>query len=159
MNAKKWLSGVLATVCSVGCLGCMTACQTDRPKVQMEITFQNESYVLDYTLYRKVAPATVEHFLTLAGNGYYDGVIVHDYDNTRMYTGAYEYGDKSVDSGLKYKPYYEIVKEYSYFPISVYTQGKTQALYTLCGEFADNHIQVSNGEKKETYGASSPVMA
>ena len=153
MNAKKWLSGVLATVCSVGCLGCMTACQTDRPKVQMEITFQNESYVLNYTLYRKVAPATVEHFLTLAGNHYYDGVIVHDYKTSRMYTGAYEYGDKSVDSGLKYKPYYDIVKEYSYFPTSVYTQGKTQALYTLCGEFADNHIQVKHGEKKETYGS------
>ena len=155
MNAKKWLSGVLATVCSVSCLGCMTACQTDRPKVQMEITFQDETYVLDYTLYRKVAPATVEHFLTLAGNGYYDGVIVHDYNNTRMYTGAYEYGDATVDSGLKYKPYYDIVKEYSYFPTTVYTQGKAQALYTLCGEFSSNHIEVKNGAKKETYGSLS----
>ena len=155
MKAKKWLSGVLATVCTVGCLGCMTACQTDRPKVQMEITFQDETYVLDYTLYRKIAPATVEHFLTLAGNGYYDGVIVHDYSKTRLYTGAYEYGDATVDAGLKYKPYYDIVSKYSYFPTSVYTQTKAQALYTLCGEFKDNHIEVKNGAKKESYGSLS----
>ena len=153
MKAKRWISSVLATAASVSCLGMMTACQTSHPKVQMEITFQNESYVLDYTLYRKVAPATVEHFLTLAGNGYYDGVIVHDYDNTRMYTGAYEYGDASVDNGLKYKNYYDIVSKYAYFPTSVYTQGKGQALYTLCGEFRDNHLEVKNGEKKETFGS------
>ena len=153
MKAKRWISSVLATVASISCLGMMTACQTSHPKVQMEITFQNESYVLDYTLYRKVAPATVEHFLTLAGNGYYDGVIVHDYDTTRMYTGAYEYGDASVDNGLKYKNYYDIVSKYTYFPTSVYTQGKGQALYTLCGEFRDNHLEVKNGEKKETFGS------
>ena len=153
MKAKRWINGMLATVMSVSCLSMMTACQTSHPKVQMKITFQNESYVLDYTLYRKVAPATVEHFLTLAGNGYYDGVIVHDYDNTRMYTGAYEYGDAAVDSGLKYKNYYDIVSKYSYFPTSVYTQGKGQALYTLCGEFTDNHLEVKNGKKKETFGS------
>lgn len=153
MKAKRWISGVMATVASVSCMGLMTACQTSHPKVQIEITFQNENYALDYTLYRKVAPATVEHFLTLAGNGYYDGVIVHDYDNTRMYTGAYEYGEASVDNGLKYKNYYDIVSKYTYFPTSVYTQGKGQALYTLCGEFMENVVEVKNGRKKETFGS------
>lgn len=153
MKAKRWMSGMMAMVASVSCLSMMTACQTSHPKVQMEITFENKSYVLDYTLYRKVAPATVEHFLTLAGNGYYDGVIVHDYNTSRMYTGAYEYGDASVDNGLKYKNYYDIVSKYTYFPTSVYTQGKGQALYTLCGEFKDNHVIVKNGEKKETFGS------
>ena len=154
MKAKRFLSGILAISASVSCLSCMTACQTDRPKVQMEITFQNESYVLDYTLYRKVAPATVEHFLTLAGNGYYDNVVVHDYDNTRMYTGAYEH-DETEDSGLKYKSYYDIVKTYDYFPTTVYTQGKAEKLYTLMGEFADNDIEVKNGKKKEAFGTLS----
>lgn len=154
MKAKRFLSGILAISASLSCLSFMTACQTDRPKVQMEITFQDKSYVLDYTLYRKVAPATVEHFLTLAGNGYYNGVVVHDYDNTRMYTGAYE-NDETEDSGLKYKPYYEIVKTYDYFPTTVYMQGKTEKLYTLIGEFPDNDVEVSNGRKKEAFGTLS----
>lgn len=152
MKAKRFLSTVLAMTASVSCLSFMTACQTDRPKVQMEITFQEKSYVLNYTLYRKVAPATVEHFLTLAGNGYYDNVVVHDYDNTRMYTGAYEY-DEEEESKLSYKNYYDIVVGYKYFPVSVYTQDKTQALYTLMGEFSANDVVVEKGEKKETFGS------
>ena len=152
MKAKRFLSTVLATTASLSCLSFMTACQTDRPKVQMEITFQEKSYVLNYTLYRKVAPATVEHFLTLAGNGYYNDVVVHDYDNTRMYTGAYEH-DETEDSKLKYKNYYDIVKTYKYFPVSVYTSDKAEALYTLMGEFSANDVDIQNGEKKETFGS------
>lgn len=154
MKAKRFLSGILAISASLSCLSFMTACQTDRPKVQMEIAFQNKSYVLDYTLYRKVAPATVEHFLTLAGNGYYDNVVVHDYNDSRMYTGAYEHAE-TEDSGLKYKPYYDIVKTYDYFPTTVYTQGKTEKLYTLIGEFPDNDLEVKNGRKKESFGTLS----
>ncbi len=153
MKAKRVVSGILAVASAVSCASLMTACQTDRPKVQMEIVFQEQSYTLNYTLYRKVAPATVEHFLTLAENGYYDNVIVHDYADSRMYTGAYTYGDASVNEGLLYKNYYDIVKTYKYFPVSVYTQGKNSALFNLIGEFADNDIEVKNGEKKESLGS------
>ena len=143
MKAKRFLSGVLAVSASIGCMFSMTACQTSKPKVQMEITFQDKTYELNYTLHRKVAPATVEHFLTLAENGYYDGVVVHDYTSSRMYTGAYIHSDDS-DTKLEYKKYYDIVKDYSYFPHTVYTENMEQKLYTLCGEFTDN-IEAKNG--------------
>jgi cyclophilin family peptidyl-prolyl cis-trans isomerase len=152
MKAKRIFSGILAVATTVGCLSCMVGCQTSKPKVQMQITFQEETYTLNYTLYRQVAPATVEHFITLAENGYYDGVIVHDYQNSRMYTGAYVFGDASVNSGLEYKKYYDIVKNYKYFPVSVYSQGN-EALYTLCGEFEGNNLTPEKGEKKETFGS------
>ena len=151
MKAKRFLSGILAISASVGCMFSMTGCETSRPKVQMEITFQDDTYVLNYTLYRKVAPATVEHFLTLAENHYYDGVVVHDYNTTRMYTGAYAHSDTD-DTGLEYKKYFDIVKNYQYFPHTVYAVNGNPT-YTLCGEFDDNNIGPESGKKKETFGA------
>ena len=67
MKTKKILSGILALT-AFGCVATMTACETSRPEVQITLSFQGEEYELDYTLYRKIAPATVAHFLALADN-------------------------------------------------------------------------------------------
>ncbi len=154
---KKILCCALSAVSVFGCLAMATACETDRPKVEMEIEFNGETYTLEYELYRKIAPSTVNQFLWLAGNGYYDGLCVHDYNAssyTRMYTGAYSY---SADEGLVYKSYYDEIKKfdnYSDFPVSVWMHSdKSQPTYTVYGEFSDNNFSVKNGNLKETFGA------
>ncbi len=154
---KKILCGALSAVSVFGCLATATACETARPKVEMEIEFNDKTYTLEYVLYRKLAPSTVNQFLWLAGNGYYDGLCVHDYNSssyTRMYTGAYSY---SADGELVYKPYYETIKNfdnYSDFPVSVWmNSNKTNPTYTVYGEFSENNFKVTSGNLKETFGA------
>ena len=158
MKLKKIISCALALSATVGCMGLLTACETSHPKVEMTVSFEGETYELEYKLYRKVAPATVKHFLYLADNGYYNGLCVHNYDNSRMYTGGYKYDANvsDVDGGLVYQKYYDIVKEYGDFPFTVYqTSSKNDKLYTLYGEFADNDFKVENGAKKESFGSLS----
>ena len=154
---KRIVCNTVAALSAAACLGMATACETAHPEVKITITF-DQDYELEYELYRKVAPSTVEHFLWLAGNGYYDGLCVHNYDSTakRMYTGAYSIDD-AEESGLKYKSYYtEIAKfeNYASFPISVWKdEAKTTPLYTLYGEFEENGFVVENGAKKQSYGS------
>ena len=155
---KRIVCNAVAALSAAACLGMATACETAHPEVEMTVTFQNEEYVLEYELYRKVAPQTVNHFLWLAGNGYYDGLCVHNYDTNakKMYTGAYML-DAQEESGLKYKSYYEEIAtfaNYGEFPVSVWKDEATEKpLYTLYGEFEQNGFVVENGTKKQSYGA------
>ncbi len=156
---KRIVCGVLSAVSVFGCLATATACETSRPKVEMEIEFNGETYTLEYELYRKIAPSTVNQFLWLAGNGYYNGLCVHDYNDTsytRMYTGAYTYSAEA-ETGLVYKSYYDEIKKfdnYSDFPVSVWMNNdKTNPTYTVYGEFSDNGFSVKNGNLKETFGS------
>ena len=153
MKMKKILSGILALT-AFGCVATMTACETSRPEVQITLSFQGEEYELDYTLYRKIAPATVAHFLALADNGYYDGLCVHDYAETRLYTGGYKYNGASTDK-LEEQKYFDLVKRYEGFPTTVFKdEAKTLPTYTLYGEFSANKgFSVDNGNKKESYGS------
>ena len=148
---KKLMCGVLAVVGTVACAGTVNACESSHPKVEMEIEFNGTTYELEYKLYRKIAPATVEHFLALAENGYYDGLCVHDYDDDKLYTGAYKYESEN----LVYQKYYDIVKGYENFPQSVWTdEDKTNPTYTLYGEFyANADFTVENGAKKQEFGS------
>ena len=155
-SMKKILCTALSAVSVFGCLATATACETARPKVEMEIEFNGETYTLEYELYRKLAPSTVNQFLWLAGNGYYDGLCVHDYNAssyTRLYTGAYTY---SAENGLTYKSYYEEIKNfenYGEYPASVWMSDKATPTYTVYGEFSDNNFKVTNGNLKETFGS------
>ncbi len=155
---KKITCTALAAVSVFACGATFTACETSHPEVEMKIEFNGESYTLDYKLYRKVAPATVEHFLFLAGNGYYDGLCVHDYATSanRLYTGAYSV-TSAAETELIYKPYYEEIKKYSNiasFPHSVWLDSERNTpSYTLKGEFEDNGFGVESGALKETFGS------
>ncbi len=145
---KKLLCAVLALS---ACVGTLSACETSKPKVEMQIEFNGETYDLDYVLHRKVAPATVKHFLALAENGYFDGLCVHDYTNEKMYTGGYKY----ENDNLVYQKYYDIVKEYSNFPCSVWLdEQKANPTYTVYGEFFGNsEFKVENGAKSQEFGS------
>lgn len=156
---KRITCGALALASVAACGSTLAACETSHPEVEMVIEFEGETYTLDYTLYRKVAPTTVNHFIWLAENGYYDGLCVHDYDadNLKMYTGAYSVATEEDDEdGLAYKDYYDFVKsssDYGNFPHSVWRdEDKTMPLYTLYGEFESNKVTVENGALKESFG-------
>ena len=148
---KKILATTLAVTGVFACTASLTACETSNPKVEMQIEFNDETYDLEYTLYRKTAPATVKHFLALAENGYFDGLCVHDYTGEKMYTGGYKY----EDNNLVYQKYYDIVKDYQNFPCSVWLdEEKANPTYTLYGEFYGNsEFKVESGAKKQEFGS------
>ena len=135
---KKALCTLLAAVSVIGCATSLTACETANPEVEITVDFNGKPYEMKYVLYRNTAPQTVKHFLWLAGNGYYDGLCVHDYsqsDYLRMYTGAYAATDAEDDAdGLVYKKYYETIKSYSNygkFPVSVWMEIYTTYIRNL----------------------------
>ena len=148
---KKILCGALCLTACLGSALSFSACETSKPEVEMEIEFNGNTYTLEYTLYRKIAPATVNHFIALAENGYYNGLCVHNYTSNKMYTGAYKY----ENDNLVYQKYYDIVKGYENFPASVWTDtSKSETTYTLYGEFYSNaDFTVENGAMRQTYGA------
>lgn len=156
---RKIACGALAAVSTLGCAATFTACETSNPEVTMQIAFQGETYNLKYKLYRKITPSTVDHFLWLVENHYYDNTCIHDYDadQLKMYAGAFEV-DESKDSGIAYKRYFDVVKAYenlSSFPHSVWDdEDKTTPTYTLYGEFMDgNRFEVKNGNLKQSFGS------
>ena len=79
---KKGLYKALCLCLTIGLLGCaavgygesITAEKTDAVKVEIEM--ENGGVIL-LELDKAAAPATVENFLKLAGEGFYDGVIFH----------------------------------------------------------------------------------
>lgn len=147
-NLKRFIGTALAITGVCACTATMTACETPHPEVQITLSFNDETYTLDYVLYRNITPATVNHFLALAENKYYDGLCVHDYSTGALYTGAYSYENEK----LVYKNYFDTVA--SYIPQTVWLDSeKTSPTYTLYGEFESNHFTVENGALSESFGA------
>lgn len=157
---KKIVCNTMAVLSASACLGLATACETAHPEVEMTLTFNGNEYVLEYELYRNIAPSTVNHFLWLVDNDYYNNLCVHNYDASamKMYTGAYSVATEEVDAdGLTYKEYYTEIakfKNYADFPVSAWKDlDKTTPLYTLAGEFDANGFTVENGAKKQSFGS------
>ena len=152
---KKLIATTLAATSVLSAAAMFAGCQSDRPEIEMQISFNGETYSLEYTLYRKLAPKTVEHFLALVegkdGESYFDGLCVHDFDSDRWYTGGYSYNDGE----LSYKQYYDVVKKYENFPTSVFKVDQETPTYTVYGEFSKNAFTVQSGALKETFGSLS----
>ncbi len=147
-NLKKFISTALAITSVCACAATMTACETPHPEVEITLSFNDETYTLEYVLYRNITPATVNHFLALAENKYYDGLCVHDYRAEALYTGAYSYENEE----LVYKNYFETVADY--IPQTVWLDSeKANPTYTLYGEFESNNFSVENGDLSESFGA------
>ena len=150
---KKAVCATLALGTVIGSAVMFTGCTTSRPEAEMKLTFNGKTYTLEYTMYRKVAPATVEHFINLVDGGYYTNLCVHDYTSTKLYTGAYEYS-ATGDSLLEYKPYFETVKNYKNFSHTTWADtDRTTPLYTLYGEFSKNKFSVTNGALTQSFGS------
>lgn len=156
---KKIVCGALTLASVLGCATAFSGCTTSRPEAEIKVSFNGKTYTLEYTLYRKLAPATVSHFIALAEKGYYNGMLVHDYDAEKMYTGGYEYKADDVDGSNElnyFKPYFSTVT--SYIPQTVWAtqngdEKPTDPTYTLYGEFAANGFKVQNGALRERFGS------
>lgn len=154
----------------------LAGCNTDHPEAKITVEFEGVSYVLEYKMYRNMYPQTVQHFIELADNGFYNDTIIHNYQSSYWYGGGYGYteGDE-----LSYKQAYSdgkeglldyldaTSKEKEYSVLADPAAGKiTPSVYldyqngqyvnplnTLIGEFSNNQHKIENGALKGSYGA------
>ncbi|MBQ8885980.1 MAG: peptidylprolyl isomerase [Clostridia bacterium] len=154
---KKMKNIVCATLASASVFAVATSfvgCNTSNPEVEMKISFNGSSYVLDYKLYRKIAPATVQHFIELADAKFYNGVCVHDYTSSKLYTGGYKVNEALQEQGkIEEINYFEQVKDVKLTQTVWQDPEKKNALDTVYGEFENNNFHVSSGALKQTYGS------
>lgn len=153
----------------------MTGCNTDHPEAKITIEYNETTYVLEYKMYRNMYPQTVQHFIELADNGFYNDTIIHNYSGTTWYGGGYDYVEndelsysKAYSSGVDdLRDYLEAVsKEKEYSELADPEAGKiTPTVYrnylngtydrplnTLIGEFSNNAHKIESGALKSSYG-------
>lgn len=70
MHARRWIIGMVAVM---GIMGSGARSEAARPRATIETT----KGVIVIELANDEAPKTVENFITLAKQGFYDGIIVH----------------------------------------------------------------------------------
>ena len=97
----------VSALLAAGTAAMFTGCTTSNdPEVTITYSFNGEDYAVHYVLSRVDAPKTVQHFIELADAGFYDGLVVHDYQNYTMKAGGY----RLVDGELVEVNYLEEVK-------------------------------------------------
>lgn len=159
----------------------LAGCNTSHPEAKITIEYGEgdsaQTYVLNYTLYRNMYPQTVQHFIELADNDFYDNTIIHNYQSSGYwYGGGYDYIEteelsyKSSREGTKeeWLTYMERAsKEEAYANLADPAKGKItpsvyrnfvggkydQPLTTLIGEFSTNQHKIDNGALKGSFGA------
>lgn len=170
------LAGVAVTV------PMLTGCNTDHPEAKITLQYEGVEYVLNYKMYRNMYPQTVQHFIELTDNGFYNNTIVHNYQSSNLYCGGYSYREDGetneeegklsysqaysegedglrdyLDAVSKEKEYQELASDTSKITPSVYSDfigGKyVDPRITLIGEFSSNQHKIDNGALKNSYGA------
>ncbi len=167
----------LALASVVGVSASVSACtiKTKHPRAKITIEFNDETYDIEYTMYRNMYPQTVQHFIELADEGFYDNTIIHDYKSTDWFTGGYSYSDaedsgySAAFTGSSLGDYLETNnKETAYYALSgslsasVYKQlvydGDSETvsgddvLPTLIGEFSNNDHRIDKGALTADFG-------
>ena len=125
--------------------GCTTS---NNPEVTITYTFNGKDYAVDYVLSRVDAPKTVQHFIELADAGFYDGLVIHDYQDYTLKTGGY----KIENNTLVEVDYLTTVKaleaDGTSFTQSVWAdEERTIPLYSVYGEFSANGVEQENGKE------------
>lgn len=182
MSKIKHCIFAFALAAVVGMSAAVSACtiKTKHPRAVITIEFNDKTYDIEYTLYRNLYPQTVQHFIELASEGYYDGMIVHDYKSTDWFTGAYSYvGDEDevlnyssaytknsmreyLETNSKETEYYDLFEKGALTP-SVYKQiiydengnqtiSEEDKLPTLIGEFSNNDHVIEKGALSASLG-------
>ena len=154
--ATLLIAALLVLTASLAFVGC----ETKRPEISMKITFNGETYELEYVLYRNMYPQTVTHYLELIDMGYYDGTVIHDYQSSRMVGGGYYYesADADIEDDLLEKDYDAATKDengnVTLDNVSVWADAdKAEAYNTLYGEFSKNGFTVENNGLTNQLGA------
>ena len=150
---KKFLYRVAAIGTSAlvlaGSVAMLAGCTTSNyPEVTITYSFNGEDYAVNYRLSRVDAPKTVQHFIELADAGFYNGMVVHDYQDYTMKTGGY----RLVDGELVEVDYLSEVRrleeEGNAFTQSVWAdEARTIPLYSVYGEFSANGVENENGKE------------
>lgn len=104
--------------------------ETAHPEVRITYEFNGKSYAVDYTLYRNMYPHTVKRFIELSENGFYNDMIIHNYQTNDWFTGGYGYVAEEysarVDNTGKMSEYFENYSKEGDFD-KLFTDGKLSA--------------------------------
>lgn len=170
------VSFALAAIVGVSAAASACTVQSKHPNARITIEFNEETFELDYTLYRNMYPQTVQHFIELADSGFYNDTFVHDYKSSDWVAGAYSYDNSEtvgydaanlrsafveyLENHCKEKAYYDLVNsgiKDGTFSASVYTTtifnekgeeivSADNALPTLIGEFSENGHKIEDNK-------------
>lgn len=149
----------VAAALSAGALMMFAGCSSNHPEVTITYSFNGKDYAVDYVLSRTDAPNTVKHFIELADAGFYDGLVVHDYQNYTLCSGGY----RIENDELVEVDYYSTVRQLETDKNITFTQSVwadeacTQGTYTLYGEFSANGVEQQYG-KEYTHSTGALVM-
>lgn len=100
-KASKLFSVIIAAVLLAGCAFMFAACESRHPEITFTISFNDETYTIEYKLDRSVAPQTVAHYIELIDLDYFDNTVIHDYQDDRMIGGGYTYMvDDQIDMSI-----------------------------------------------------------
>lgn len=166
------ISFALAAVVSVSAAASACTIKTKHPRAKITIEFNEQTYNIEYTLYRNMYPQTVQHFIELADDGFYNDMVIHNYSSTDWFTGGYSYADgyetAYTTAGTLRDYLDEYSKEEQYYSLadkltpSVYKQLRYEgdkevvsgedALPTLIGEFANNDHRIEKGAVTADFG-------
>ncbi len=165
-----------AAILSAGTLAMFAGCTTRHPEVTIVYSFDGTDYEVDYILSRNDAPRTVQHFIELADAKFYDGLCIHDYTSSYLYTGGYRLVDEEgngwvADSGKSYEleevDYFTWAENYEAEHGKTFTQTvwknagtaanpqKGQELYTVYGEMQS---KVNHGDGSREYRHSQGAL-
>lgn len=96
---KKVFAVAVSAATLVGSACMFTACSNSFPEIRMTLSFNGETYTLNYKLYRDYYTQTVDHYMALIDEDYFDNTVIHDYQSDRMIGGGYTYMvDGQVDT-------------------------------------------------------------
>lgn len=162
----KTLGGRLAKIAAllISVLLVLTAafafvgCETKRPEISIKLSFNGQTYEMEYKLYRNMYPQTVAHYLELIDMGYFDGTVIHDYQSDRMVGGGYVYEGDDIEDDLAAKDYDAATKDengnVTLENVSVWAdENKESAYNTLYGEFSANGFTVENNGLTNSLGS------
>ena len=176
---KRAVIGV-AIAAAVGVSAAFAGCtiETKHPRAQITVEFNNQQYVLEYTLYRNLFPQTVRHFIELAEAGFYNDTIIHDYTSNDIYGGGCKYDSEAYAGAIDGDTMDDYLDDGDYFleddyyndyapdlTATVFEDGgysyddegnmvlnQGDALSTLYGEFEDNGHIIESGARSSDYG-------
>ncbi len=151
---KKFLYRVAAigtsAIILAGSVAMLAGCTTSNyPEVTITYSFNGEDYAVNYRLSRVDAPKTVQHFIELADAGFYDGLVVHDYQSYTMCSGGYRLEDGELVEVDYLSEVQRLEEEQGIeFTQSVWAdEARTIPLYSVYGEFSANGVENENGKE------------
>lgn len=154
----KLVSVLVAAMLVLAVAFAFVGCETKRPEISVRISFNGNTYELEYELYRNMYPQTVAHYLELIDMDYFNGTVIHDFRSDRMVGGGYYYDGEDVVDDLAEKDYDAATKDadgnVTLQNVSVWAdEAKETAYNTLYGEFESNGFSIENNGLTNALGA------